>query len=108
MKKYLLSTGSSTIKFEKYILDVIRLNFSILPNEIPGNTTFGFDYIINNVKETELVRTIQNRVGSLISRISDRHGVKITLDSVELLDKKTAKVTVTVNNIESETFELDI
>ena len=44
MTKYLLSTGESTTRIERYILDLFKLNLQIYPGDIPGSK-LGFEFL---------------------------------------------------------------
>lgn len=105
--KYLLSTGETTGKIEKYILDLFKLNMAIYPNDIP-NSNIGFNFVITDVKKSELPGEIKSRITSLITRLQSRFsGITISLESLELLSEELARVVVKVNQ-ESEQIELTI
>ena len=105
--KYLLSTGETTGKIEKYILDLFKLNMAIYPDDIP-NSNIGFNFVITDVKKSELPEEIKSRITSLITRLQARFsGITISLESLELLSEELARVVVKVNQ-ESEQIELTI
>ena len=105
--KYLLSTGETTGKIEKYILDLFKLNMAIYPDDIP-NSNIGFNFVISDVKKSELPGEIRSRITSLITRLQSRFsGITISLESLELLSEELARVVVKVNQ-ESEQIELTI
>ena len=105
--KYLLSTGEITGKIEKYILDLFKLNMAIYPDDIP-NSNIGFNFVITDVKKSELPEEIKSRITSLITRLQSRFsGITISLESLELLSEELARVVVRVNQ-ESEQIELTI
>ena len=105
--KYLLSTGETTGKIEKYILDLFKLNMAIYPDDI-SNSTIGFNFVITDVKKSELPEEIKSRITSLITRLQSRFsGITISLESLELLSEELARVVVRVNQ-ESEQIELTI
>lgn len=105
--KYLLSTGETTGKIEKYILDLFKLNMAIYPDDIP-NSNIGFNFVITDVKKSELPEEIRSRITSLITRLQSRFsGITISLESLELLSEELARVVVRVNQ-ESEQIELTI
>lgn len=105
--KYLLSTGETTGKIEKYILDLFKLNMAIYPDDIP-NSNIGFNFVITDVKKSELPGEIKSRITSLITRLQSRFsGITISLESLELLSEELARVVVRVNQ-ESEQIELTI
>lgn len=105
--KYLLSTGETTGKIEKYILDLFKLNMAIYPDDIP-NSNIGFNFVITDVKKSELPGEVRSRITSLITRLQSRFsGITISLESLELLSEELARVVVRVNQ-ESEQIELTI
>lgn len=105
--KYLLSTGETTGKIEKYILDLFKLNMAIYPDDIP-NSNIGFNFVITDVKKSELPGEIRSRITSLITHLQSRFsGITISLESLELLSEELARVVVRVNQ-ESEQIELTI
>ena len=105
--KYLLSTGETTGKIEKYILDLFKLNMAIYPDDFPNSHT-GFNFVITDVKKSELPEEIKSRITSLITRLQSRFsGITISLESLELLSEELARVVVRVNQ-ESEQIELTI
>lgn len=97
--KYLLSTGSYTDKIEYYIIDLIRLNFIILPDDIPGNTGIGFNYVLINEKKDEIVNSIRSKLDILIDSISKRVGnkYKITIQSIDLINSNEGRLKLIVN-----------
>lgn len=98
MTKYLLSTGESTTKFEKYVLDLFKLNLKIVPGDIP-NSGIGFNFILSGVKGDELLGTIKYRINTLVDRIKSRFSsVEMSVDSVELLSKEKARIRLTIND----------
>lgn len=103
--KYLLSTGSFTERPEYYIIDLIRLNLQILPDEIP-NSGFGFNYVITDTKKDELKNEVKSRLEVLVSRVVRRVGdsYKITISSIDLLDNSEGrfKVVIDVNGVSDE------
>lgn len=106
MKKYLLSTGSCTDKIEYYIIDLIRLNFIILPDDIPGETGIGFDYLLINEKKDEIVSSIKSKLKVLINKIKNRLGDKydITIQSIDLINgtEGRLKLIINVNEVSEE------
>lgn len=105
--KYLLSTGETTSKIEKYIIDLFKLNMAIYPGDIP-NSRIGFNFVITDIKKSELPNEIKSRITSLITSLQSRFsGITINLESLELLSEDLVRVTVRVNQ-ESEQIELNI
>lgn len=103
--KYLLSTGEITDRIELYIIDLIKLNFVILPKDIPGST-IGFNYIITNEKKDEMISSIKSKLNSLISKIESRlnKNVNITIQSIDLIDSSNnrIKLVINVNKVQDE------
>ena len=110
MRKYLLSTGLATDKLEEYIVDLFRLYLQIWPGEIPGLPQLGFDFILTDVKKSDLVNDVTSRLSTLITKIQDKFGtaVKITLDSVETIDASRVRATTTVNDNTTDKFIIEI
>lgn len=111
MKKYLLSTGGSTMKIEKYILDLFRLYLNIYPGDIPGSS-IGFDFTLTDTKKDELIDAVRSRISSLISVIQNKvggsnKGISISLGSVQVLSEERAVIEINVNdNIEEFSVEI--
>lgn len=101
MKKYLLSTGGSTMKIERYIMDLFRLYIQIYPGDIPGSD-IGFDFILTDTKKDELPNIVQSRVSSLVSVIQDKVGnnknIKIEVGSIQILSEERAIIEINVND----------
>lgn len=110
MRKYLLSTGFATDKLEEYIVDLFRLYLQIWPGEIPGLPQLGFDFILTDVKKADLVNSVTSRLSSLVNKIQDKFGaaVKISLDSVEIIDETKVQVTITVNDKTTDKFVMEL
>lgn len=105
MKRYLLSTGSYTDRIEYYLIDLIKLNFIILPDDIP-NSNIGFNYVITNEKKDEVVSSIKSKLEILINNISKRVGsnYKITIQSINLINGSEGrlKLIINVNDVSEE------
>lgn len=98
MINYLLSTGRSTTKVERYILDLFRLNIQIFPGDIPGSNV-GFDFVITDTKKDEILSTIRSRVNSLVSTIQSKfNGIDINVNSIEFLDEERVLINIEVND----------
>lgn len=110
MRKYLLSTGMATDKLEEYVVDLFRLYLQVWPGEIPGLPRLGFDFIMTDVKKTDLVSNVTSRLSSLVSKIQDKFGsaVTINLDSVEIIDETRVRVTITVNDTTTDKFDIEL
>jgi hypothetical protein len=98
MINYLLSTGRSTTKVERYILDLFRLNIQIFPGDIPGSNV-GFDFVITDTKKDEILSTIRSRVSSLVKKIQSKfNGININVNSIEFLDEERVLINIEVND----------
>lgn len=97
-KKYLLSTGSTTTKIERYILDVFKLNLQVYPGDIPGSDV-GFNFILTNTKKDELLGDIRNRVSGLVDKVQKQfEKIDIQVTSIDLIDEERVRVIITVND----------
>lgn len=98
--KYLLSSGKTTDRIEHYVMDLIKLNLSIFPGDIPGMSDLGIDFIFTGTQEDELVEAIKDKCTELVDKIKSRlpGKVLIYIEGVEILDSRTLRLTVTVNN----------
>lgn len=108
MKKYLLSTGSCTTKFEVYLLDLFKLNLSIFDGDIP-NSVIGFNFILSDLHKDDILISLESRIKSLIDRINSKHNLdsRLVLDSLELLSESRARIIVSMNEY-SETVDIKI
>ena len=100
MTRYLLSTGQSTTRIERYILDLFKLNIQIYPNDIPGSD-IGFDFILGDTKKDQILTEFGNRVSSLVNKIQSRFDnkiYKINIESIELIDETRIRVTISVGD----------
>ena len=100
MRKYLLSTGTATDRLEYYVLDLFRLYLKIYPGDIPGASGLGFDFNLGDTRKADIPNVVSSRMLDLVNKIQARFtgGVKISLDSVEIIDETRARIVVTVNN----------
>lgn len=108
MSKYLLSTGSTTVLLERYILDLFKLYLKIYPGDIPGSD-IGFDFILTDVKKGEVVREVTNRVESLVSLLQGKFGSKATISvsSIELINEEKISIIINVGDY-SDTIDVDL
>lgn len=108
--KYLLSTGQSTELVEYYIIDLFNLYLKIWPNDIPGASNIGFNFIFTNVKKSNLVSEIRSRIDILISKIKNKfsNNPDIKIVSLELIDDTRVKLVISVNQIQSDDIIVDI
>ena len=103
--KYLLSSGDITERLDLYIIDLFKLNMKIYPDDIPWSG-IGFDFLMTDVKKPEVPSEIEYRVRKLLDRFQNRFsGVKIDLDSIEILDETRARA---IFNVGVERAEVDI
>lgn len=100
MRKYLLSTGTATDRLEYYVLDLFRLYLKIYPGDIPGASGLGFDFNLGDTRKADIPSVVSSRMLDLVNKIQARFtgGIKISLDSVEIIDETRARIVVTVNN----------
>ena len=108
--KYLLSSGRTTTRLEYYVLDLFKIYLTVYPDDIPGNSSIGFDFIVQDVLKSDLVDVVKNKVSELISKLSLRLGdsAEIVLDSIEILDETKARITVTVNKAVTDSIDVDL
>lgn len=107
--KYLLSTGNLTDKVEKYIIDLFKLNLSIWPGDIPGDSGVGFDFILTDTKKDELTIEVRSRAEALVSKIQNQFssGITIGISDIEIIDSERVRITLDVNQT-SESIEVKI
>ena len=107
-QKYLLSTGLVTNKIEYYILDLFKLHLSVYPNDVPGASQIGFDFIITNTKKDELRAEVSKRVQELIDKFKKKFsGINIQLDTFVVVDETSVKLVISVNEV-SDTISVDL
>lgn len=100
MTRYLLSTGRSTTRIERYILDLFKLNLLIWPGDIP-NLNVGFDFILTDTKKDEILTEVRSRVDTLVTRLKNKfssQNIDIDIDSIELIDEEKVRITVSVDD----------
>lgn len=104
--RYLLTNGSVTDKIEYYILDLFRLYFEVIPDEIP-NSSIGFNKIFTNVSKSSISSEIKSRITDLINDFKLKFsGTEISLTNVEMIDEQTFRVEISVNS-EEEIYEIN-
>lgn len=110
MTKYLLSTGLSTTKIELYIMDLFVLHMKINPGDIPHASDIGFDFIMTNTTKDTLIDDVKFRVKSLIKKIKEKLNslVVIEIVSLDIINEETARLVISVNNIESEIYTINL
>lgn len=110
MANYLLSNGTSTSRLEYYIMDLIKMSLIIYPEDIPGASYMGFDFIITNTMKSDLESEVNNRINSLLEKIASRFrsGVDISLESMRILSNNVVKVVIRVNELLSEEIDINI
>lgn len=104
MKKYLLSTGTSTSKIEYYIIDLFKIYLTVFPKDIPGASGIGIDTSLTNIKKDRLISEIESRIKDFIKKLKNKFSqtLEINIKSLEIIDETSLRLTVDVNNIESE------
>ena len=111
MIKYLLSTGDTTTKIEEYILDLFKMNLVIRPNDIPHYNSVGFDFILVGVPKDRLQEEVRGRLEDLVKDIQshfDKNTIKISLDTVSVINEETVSVTVKINNYVSGEIRIEL
>ena len=107
--KYLLSTGRASDSIEDYVIDLFRLYLQVWPSDIPGLSDIGFDFILTNIKRPDLLSEVSARLGSLVSKLRGKFSnVDISIDSIELIDETRIRVTLTVNNRNTEQIVIEV
>jgi hypothetical protein len=107
MTNYVLSTGEITTKVERYVVDLIRMAMCVYPGDVPGRS-FGFDFILGDVKKDQLRQAIIDKATDLIGMVRKfcPSNIGISLTKVQLISYSLARITISVENY-GET-ELDI
>lgn len=110
MRKYLLSTGIATDKFDEYVVDLFRLYLQVWPGEIPGMPKLGFDFILTDVRKPDLKETVSSRLSTLANTLEERLGsnVSIRIDDISIVSESKVKITITVNNTTTSDFEVEV
>lgn len=110
MKKYLLSTGKTTTQTEKYIEDLFRIYFVVYPDDIPGASNIGFDYIMTDVKKDEVKNVLRSRIEKLIELIKSKFktALDIRIHSLDLLTEEKARLILDINQVVSDEITLDL
>lgn len=111
MTKYLLSTGDTTTKIEEYVLDLFKMNLVIRPNDIPHYSILGFDFTLVGIPKDKLQSEVRNRLENLIKNIQglfDRSVVKISLETVTVINEELVSVTIKVNEYTSSEIKIDL
>lgn len=108
--RYLLSTGETTSKVEYYILDLFRIYLTVLPGDVPNaGSNIGFDFSLLGVTKNNLKSAIRSKVDELVKKIKSKNsGIDIEVTALNLIDEETASIEVTVNNMISDTFNINI
>lgn len=107
--KYLLSTGETTDRVEKYILDLLRIELIVMPGDIPGNRGIGSDFNLVGVTKQDLSSEINSRINNIIDKIKSQFQlVEIEVTKFNLISETTAIVELTVAGNEIGEFELSI
>ena len=108
--KFLLSNGLSTDRIEYYVIDLFKLYLKVYPGDIPGFYSFGFNFNMKGIMKKDLPDEVKSRVDRLIELIQNNFssGVRIELESCELLNETKAKVIINVNQIKSDGIEINL
>lgn len=107
--KYLLSTGILTDRVEYYVIDLLKLNLSIYPGDIPGFPSLGFDFIITNIKKDELKFELKKRLDKLINKIKENVGnINIQVNDAYLVSEDVLKLVINVNDVRSDEILIDL
>jgi len=91
-------------------MDLFKLFLRIYPGDIPGSRSFGFNFNMTGVIKANLADEVRLRAQNLVEKVKDcfKSGVSIELASIELIDETKAKMSVTVNRIQSEDLEINL
>jgi hypothetical protein len=111
MTKYLLSTGETTTKLEEYVLDLFKMNLHIRPKDIPHYNILGFDFTLVGISTDQLHTEIKRRLDNLIQNIQslfDKSIIKISLDSLNIINEEIVSVVIKVNNYISNEIKINI
>jgi len=108
--KYLLSTGKITTRIEYYILDLIKLNLTVLPKDLPiDSSEIGFDYAMSGITKDQLKTEVRSRLTYLIKKIQERFpGVDLQITSLSIVDESTVNLTLTVNGKIDRDFNINL
>lgn len=107
--KFLLTTGEVTDKVEKYILDLFKVYLNVMPSDIPGAPSLGFDFNLRGIPRATLRDELQRRVTDLIKQIQEQfQSVTISLTSLSLVSETKATLVITVSGTESESFDIKV
>lgn len=105
--KYLLSNGLRTSDINAYLKDVLFLNLKTQPNDVPFNTTLGVHRVQDRDSLLELEDKTRELISDLLQRLSTRHSVILTLNTLEV-SNTSIEVTVNINNKESGSYSIDV
>lgn len=107
--RYLLSTGKITTRVEYYILDIFRINLTVMPEDVPLNSSIGFDYSMATTTKDQLVKVINTKLELLTQKIRNQFpNSNIHVSDTKLIDEQLVVTTITVNNTISEDFNINI
>lgn len=108
--KYLLSTGKITTRIEYYILDLFRLNLTVLPKDPPiDSSVIGFNYSMSGLTKDQIETEVKSRINSLVSKIRDRFPeIDIQTTYLSIIDESRVDLTITVNGKISKDFNINI
>ena len=108
LTKLVLSTGEITGRVEKYVMDLFQIHLHVYEGDVPFSD-IGFNFQLGDVKKDELLQVIKNKATNLCKKVSSLspQGVSIELESVSLVGKDRAVLSIRVND-ERENFEINI
>lgn len=105
--KYLLSNGLKTSDIITYIKDVLFINLNVQPIDIPFNKKLGVNKVKNSDGLLELEDKSRELVTDLLTRLSKRHSIVLTLSKLEVTSNNI-DVTININNKDSGSYSIDI
>lgn len=79
----------------------------VQPFDIPFNTIIGVSRVINEDGILELEDKTRELITDLLSRLSDRHSVTLSMSSLEVTTTKI-EVKININNKDSGSYSIDI
>lgn len=99
MPNFLLSTGEITDSPEKYVMDLIKLNLTIMPGDVPLSQ-LGFNFNLTNTTKDQLGSRIQEKSQDLIQLVRDQFpSVPIEINSIDLVDEEVVYLEVQVGSL---------
>ena len=87
------------------------MNLIIRPNDIPHYGVLGFDFTLVGIPKDRLLSEVKSRLENLVKNIQslfDRSVVKISLDTVNLINEELISVIVKINDYVSTEIKLEL